>query len=86
MYDLWRYIDICDLGSMIAPRRLLIESGNEDKLNGKRKLNNVFEQIFEAEKSYALFESHNLLHKVFDGGHKWYGSAYAFFNDWSDYF
>ncbi len=86
VYDLWRYIDMCDLGSMIAPRRLLIESGNEDKLNGKRKLNNVFEQIFETEKSYALLESENLVHKVFDGGHKWYGSAYAFLNDWSDYF
>lgn len=83
VYDMWRYIDICDLGSMIAPRRLLIESGNEDKLNGKRKLNNVFEQIFEAEKSYSLMESDNLLHKVFDGGHKWYGSAYSFLNDWS---
>jgi len=86
VYDLWRYIDMCDLGSMVAPRHLLIESGNEDKLNGKRKLNNVFEQIFETEKSYALLESENLLHKVFDGGHKWYGSAYSFLNNWSDCF
>ncbi len=84
--DMWRYIDICDLGSMIAPRPLLIESGNEDKLNGKRKLNNVFEQVFETRKAYDLFENQNFVHTIFDGGHKWYGSAYNFLRDWSDSF
>lgn len=84
VYNMWKYIDICDLGSMVAPRKLLIESGNEDKLNGKRKLNNVFEQVFETRKAYELFESENFEHTIFDGGHKWYGSAYNFFNDWSD--
>ena len=83
---MWRYIDICDLGSMIAPRPLLIESGNEDKLNGKRKLNNVFEQVFETRKAYDLFENQNFVHTIFDGGHKWYGSAYNFLRDWSDSF
>lgn len=83
VYDMWRYIDICDLGSLIAPRRLLIESGKDDKLNGKRGLENVFEQIIETKKSFNLFGSENLVHRIFDGGHKWYGSAYDFLDDWS---
>lgn len=83
VYDMWRYIDICDLGSLVAPRRLLIESGKSDKLNGVRGLENVFEQIVETKKSFNLLRSGNLVHKIFDGGHKWYGSAYEFLDDWS---
>jgi len=82
--DLWRFIDICDLGSMIAPRPLLIESGRNDKLNGERGLQNVFEQVSETQKAYDLFQSDSLFHKIFDGGHKWYGSAYDFIENWSD--
>lgn len=83
VYDMWRYIDVCDLGSLIAPRKLLIESGTSDKLNGKRGLNNVFEQIIQTRNSYSLFESDNLVHKIFEGGHKWFGAAYDFLDDWS---
>ena len=86
VHNMWNYVDTCDLGSMIAPRKLLIECGKDDKLNGKRKLENVFEQLEITQKSYDLFESKNLEHKVFDGGHKWYGSAYEFLKDWSDLF
>ena len=84
--NMWNYIDVCDLGSLIAPRKLLIESGKDDKLNGKRKLDNVFEQISITKKSYDLYKSNNIVHKIFDGGHKWYGSAYEFLDDWSDRF
>jgi len=82
--NMWKYIDICDLGSLIAPRKLLIESGTSDKLNGRRGLNNVFEQVIQTQRSYDLFESNNLVHKIFEGGHKWFGSAYDFLDDWSD--
>jgi hypothetical protein len=42
---LWEYIDMCDLGALIAPRPLLIESGTEDDLNGERGIENVLEQV-----------------------------------------
>lgn len=82
VYNVWRYIDTCDLGSLIAPRKLLVESGKDDKLNGNRGLDNVFEQVLETKKSYDLFQSENLSHTIFDEGHKWYGSAYNFLDDW----
>lgn len=81
--SLWKYIDICDLGAMIAPRLLIIESGINDNLNGKRGINNVFEQIEVTQRAYDLYKSKNLKHITFEGGHKWYNSAYNFIDEWS---
>lgn len=72
--NLWKYMDIGDIGSLIAPRPLLIESGREDPLNGKRGLDDVYEQVEKTKAAYELHDSlDNLTHYVFDGGHIWNG-------------
>lgn len=80
--DLWKIIDVCDLGAMIAPKPLIIESAVDDKLNGKRGIEDVYEQVNITKKAYDLYGK-ELKHNVFKGGHKWYGSAYNFLEDWS---
>lgn len=83
--NLWKYIDIGDLGAMIAPRPLLIESGSEDKLNGERGLVDVKEQLEITRNAYRLYNKENLLrHHIFAGGHMWNGEkSFDFVDDWS---
>ncbi len=76
--QLWRMIDVCDLGSLVAPRPLLIECGSEVKLNGTSGLSNVYPQVQATKAVYDLFGSENFKHVVCDGGHQWYGTAYEF--------
>lgn len=77
---LWEYIDMCDLGALIAPRPLLIESGSKDPLNGERGLINVTEQVEITRSAYKLFNAEDkLYHYTFDGEHKWDGKeTYSF--------
>ena len=71
----WEYIDIGDLGALIAPRGFIIETGDEDRLNGKSNLNNVYPQVEIAKQAYRLFgEEDKVVHHVFRGGHKWHGT------------
>lgn len=53
---LWNYADMGDLGALIAPRPLLIETGTDDPLNGYRGLPNVEEQVEIAIRAYRLFD------------------------------
>lgn len=81
---LWNHADMGDLGALIAPRPLLIETGTNDHLNGHRGLANVLEQVDITGRAYRLFDmEHRLQHCVFDGGHKWNGAAaYSFMDRW----
>lgn len=66
--------DMGDLGALIAPRPLLIETGNRDPLNGKSGVKNVTPQVAITRKAYKLLGvSPCLVHDVFDGEHKWHG-------------
>lgn len=81
---LLEYVDIGDLGALIAPKPLLIESGNRDFLNGDRGIINVIEQLEVTKSAYKLFnvEKH-LCHYIFDGGHVWNGDkTYNFLHQW----
>jgi dienelactone hydrolase len=80
--NLWKYVDIGDLGALIAPRPLLIESGNRDNLNGERGIANVLEQLEITKQAYRLLEAEEELHHyIFEGDHKWDGSqTYRFMN------
>lgn len=70
---LWKYVDMGDIGAMIAPRPCLIQSGSTDRLNGPRGLENVYEQVEIMKKAYDLFDAGNYLyHDVCEGGHKWH--------------
>lgn len=68
----WRYVDMGDILAMGAPKKIYIETGNEDKLNGERGIEGVKEQIAIAQVCYDLFgEKINI--SLGEGGHKWYG-------------
>jgi len=71
---LWEYVDMGDLGALIAPRPLAIQSCRDDHLNGHRGLANVTEQVDIIRKAYALFDRHDLpVHDIREGGHCWHG-------------
>jgi len=82
---LWELVDIGDLGALIAPKMLLIESGTEDRLNGSGGILNVIEQVKITRKGYSLHNKEsNLYHHIFEGAHRWNGEkAYDFVNSWS---
>lgn len=71
---LWETVDMGDIGALIAPRPLVLESGTRDPLNGKRGIENVLEQVAVTRKAYALFHNENaLIHDIFEGKHQWHG-------------
>lgn len=74
--NLWKYFDCCDLGALIAPRALHIESGENDHLNGNvGKIQNVTHQVEITREAYkALNAEENLLHFIHPGVHEWNGS------------
>lgn len=74
--NLWSKLDMGELGALIAPRRMYIETGNQDLLNGTTLMENVYPQLEVTKKAYSIFNSDNLEFKVFDGVHKWYGGCY----------
>ncbi len=72
--DLWKYADMGDLGALLAPRPLCIETGTQDELNGAGGLGNVRSQVAITRKAYLLAGAPgNLVHHIFEGGHKWNG-------------
>lgn len=81
---LWENVDMGDLGALIAPRPLLIETGTKDPLNGERGMANVKEQLEITSKAYKLFGAEDrLYHHVFEGEHLWNGEkTYEFIKKW----
>jgi len=81
---LFECIDMGDLGALIAPRPLLIESGTRDPLNGASGLENVKSQIKIAKRAYHLFNAEDALKNVvFDGEHRWDGKqSVKWMNQW----
>lgn len=78
--NLWEYMELGDIGALIAPRPLLIESGDNDPLNGPRGLKDVDEQLEKAARAYSLFgKNGNLKHFVFEGKHQYNGGKTAAF-------
>ena len=72
---LWRLVDMGDVGALVAPRPLLIESGDEDGLNGERGIANAVEQVEIAREAYELLGAgERLYHHVFHGPHRWDGA------------
>lgn len=67
---LWRLLDMGDIASLIAPRPLLVQSCEEDHLNGPRGLKNVDEQLKIVRDAYKLLGRRDALrHEVCPGGH-----------------
>ncbi|MFC0212657.1 alpha/beta hydrolase family protein [Paenibacillus chartarius] len=77
---LWEYADYGDIAALIAPRPLLVESGDDDPNSGPRRVDNVREQLDITGKAYALFGCEDRLAlAVHEGGHRWYGERVASF-------
>lgn len=73
---IWETMDMGDMGAMIAPRGLFIESGEKDPLEGARGLENVYPQVMTAKRAFALYgKADRLIHSVHDGGHEWRGNG-----------
>ena len=71
---LYEYVDMGDIGALIAPRPLLVETGTRDPLNGASGLKNVYSQMEIIRSAYKLLEAETLLaHDVFEGEHRWNG-------------
>lgn len=71
---LYEYVDMGDVAALIAPRSLLIETGDEDTLNGASNLANVKSQVDIIRRAYRLLGAEDrLYHDVFHGPHRWHG-------------
>jgi dienelactone hydrolase len=70
-----------DLGALVAPRPLLIETGTEDLIfpvAGARREVSRLQAVYE-----ALGVPDSLEHDVFEGDHRWHGDrAYPFLERW----
>jgi len=72
---LYEHVDMGDIAAMIAPRPLLVETGDADTLNGASGVKNVKSQVRIARRAYKLFGATRLLkHHVFEGAHRWDGA------------
>lgn len=73
---LYEQVDMGDLGALVAPRPLLIETGDKDKLNGESGVKNVKSQVAITRKAYTTFGARkNLVHDLFAGEHVWHGEV-----------
>ncbi|MBL7200422.1 MAG: hypothetical protein ISS56_09755 [Anaerolineae bacterium] len=71
---LWELADMGDIGALIAPRPLLVETGSLDPLNGERGVVNVAEQLAITRGAYQMLGvSDRLAHAIFVGEHMWHG-------------
>ena len=79
--NMWKYFDMGDIAAMIAPRPLIIETGEKDPLNGESGINNITPQLEIAQKAYSVTGCDDkIIHVVFDAGHAWGGhETYPFF-------
>ena len=70
-----------DLGALIAPRPLLVETGTEDLIFPLAAASDAFRQL---QAVYAHLDAADRVeHDVFDGEHQWHGvRAYPFLDRW----
>lgn len=80
--NLWKLLDMGDLGAMIAPRPLFVESGRQDHLEGEPGLDNVYPQVEIARSAYTLLGvPDRIVHSIHEGGHQWVGKGVIPFFD-----
>lgn len=81
---LYELLDIGDIGALIAPRPVLIESGDRDPLNGRAGIKNVKSQVTTARRAFKVAGAPNALkHVVFSGPHCYWGNeTVAWFDRW----
>ena len=73
---LYEHVDMGDIGALIGPRPLLIETGTRDGLNGRGGVSNVKSQVAITRRAYGLLGAgRKLVHDVFEGEHMWHGKV-----------
>ncbi len=73
---LWEHFDLGDLAGLIAPRPLLVQTGDADPLSGPGGAAEVQGQVDIARQAYRLLGCQDRLGlDVFHGGHRWDGTA-----------
>jgi len=82
--NLWKYFDMGDIGALIAPKPLLIESGIKDHLSGKSGIENVKSQVEIAKQAYKLLGVEDRIYNhIHSGGHEWNGEkSMEFIRKW----
>lgn len=71
---LWENVDMGDIGALIAPRPVLVETGTRDPLNGASGLANVKSQIEIIRNAFRLLSAEDKVkHDIFEGEHLWHG-------------
>lgn len=79
---LWEHVDMGDIGALLAPRPVMIQSCLNDHLNGARGIENVYEQVNIMKRAYNIFDAKDFLyHDICQGGHKWHGERLKEFLD-----
>lgn len=69
---MWESYDYGDIGALIAPGKLVIQSCKDDERNGARGVVNAVEQVNIIKDAYTLVgEGDNVMHDICEGGHKW---------------
>jgi hypothetical protein len=77
--DLWKYADISDIASLIAPRPLYAENGIHDPLNGPCGISDPEGQMAKIRQAYSLFGAEDrLVHYTPEGTHAWHAGCYDF--------
>ena len=73
---MWEYFDVGEIGALIAPRSMVIETGDMDHLNGKTGLDNVIPYVNQVKAVYSLYgREDDFRHDIFHGPHKWNGKV-----------
>jgi hypothetical protein len=73
---LYETADMGDIGALILPRPVLIETGTVDPLNGASGLKNVRSQVAILKRAASLLNAPEAVaHDVFEGDHKWHGTV-----------
>lgn len=71
---LWEDFDMGDIGGLVAPRGLFIETGDRDPLNGSSGLANVSSQLKISRRVFSALDSAGKLRQhIFPGDHRWCG-------------
>jgi dienelactone hydrolase len=74
-------LDHVDLGVLVSPRPLLVESGTQDGIFPVDTARRVVEQLRQAYEAQGIGE--RLVHDVFEGPHRWHGElALPFLDRW----
>ena len=79
---LWEHLDMGDIASLIAPGPLVIQSCGDDRLNGPRGLENVYEQTEIIRRAYGLYGAEERFrHDIRPGGHHFHSECLDMIDD-----